>query len=259
MPFADLNEARIHYELQGSENAPVLMFSNSLGADLTMWDAQAAEMAKTFRVLRYDKRGHGQSSAPPGPYSIETLGRDALALLNFLHFDQIDFCGLSIGGQTGMWLAANAPQRLKKLILSNTAAKIGTQDGWNLRIDTVRKDGMKVVAPAVIERWFTPAFRTKDPDGVAKIQRVLESVNPEGYAGCCAAVRDFDARDKLQGIRIATLVIAGTHDPATTASEGRWVADQIPGSRYVELDAAHLSNIEARDNFTAEISKFLAA
>jgi len=259
MPFADLKDTRIHYKVQGPEDAPVLMFSNSLGADLTMWDAQAAEMAKTFRVLRYDKRGHGQSSAPPGPYSIENLGRDALALLDFLHFDQVGFCGLSIGGQTGMWLGTNAPERLKKLILSNTAAKIGTNESWNQRIDTVRMEGMKVVASAVIERWFTPGFRAKELDTVSKIQRVLESANPEGYAGCCAAVRDFDARDKLSGIRTPTLLIAGTHDPATTATEGRWVAGQIPGSKYVELDAAHLSNIEARDDFTAEIRKFLAS
>jgi 3-oxoadipate enol-lactonase len=259
MPFADLNGARIHYELEGPKNAPVLVFSNSLGTDLTMWDGQAAEMAKKFRVLRYDKRGHGQSSAPAGPYTIEKLGRDAVALLDFLNFDKVDFCGLSIGGQTGMWLGANAADRLKKLILCNTSAKIGTHDGWNQRIDTVRKEGMKVVAPAVIERWFTPAFRAKEPDPVAKTRRMLESANPEGYAGCCAAVRDFDAREKLSGMRTPTLVIAGTHDPATPAAEGRWAAEQIPGSQYVELDAAHLSNIEARDKFTAAISKFLAA
>ena len=259
MPFADLNDARIHYQLAGPEQAPVLMFSNSLGADLTMWDAQAAEMAKTFRVLRYDKRGHGQSSVPPGPYSIQVLARDALALVDFLHVDKIDFCGLSIGGQTGMWLGVNAPERLKKLILSNTAAKIGTNESWKQRIDTVRKEGMKVVGPAVIERWFTPGFRAKEPGTVSKIQRVLEGADPEGYAGCCAAVRDFDARDNLSGIRTPTLVIAGTHDPATTATEGRWLAGQIPESNYVELDAAHLSNIEARDDFTAEIRKFLAS
>jgi 3-oxoadipate enol-lactonase len=252
MPFADLSGARIHYELEGPQNAPVLMFSNSLGTDLTMWDPQAAEMAKKFRVLRYDKRGHGQSSAPAGPYTIEKLGRDAVALLDFLNFDKVDFCGLSIGGQTGMWLGANAADRLKKLILCNTSAKIGTHDA-------VRKEGMKVVAPAVIERWFTPAFRAKEPDPVAKTRRMLESANPEGYAGCCAAVRDFDAREKLSGMRTPTLVIAGTHDPATPAAEGRWAAEQIPGSQYVELDAAHLSNIEARDKFTAAISKFLAA
>ena len=259
MPFADLNDARIHYELEGDADTPVLMFSNPLGADQTLWDAQAAQMAKTFRVLRYDKRGHGQSSAPPGPYSIEKLGRDALALLDFLHFDQVDFCGLSIGGQTGMWLGTNAPERLKKLILSNTAAKIGTHDGWNQRIDTVRKEGMKIVATTVIEKWFTPGFRAKEPATGSRVQRSLENADPEGYAACCAAVRDFDAREKLAGIRTPTLVIAGIHDPSTTAAEGRWIADHIPRSAYVELDAAHLSNIEARDPFTSEIDRFLAS
>ncbi len=259
MPFADLKDARIHYRLDGPESAPVLVFSNSLGTDVSMWDAQAAPMATNYRVLRYDKRGHGQSSSPAGPYTIETLGRDAVALLDFLRFDKVDFCGLSIGGQTGMWLGVNAGSRLKKLILCNTAAKIGTPDGWNQRIDTVRNSGMKAVAPSVIERWFTAGFRAKQPPEVAAIQRVLESVNPEGYAGCCAAVRDFDVRDKLMGIRTPTLVIAGAYDPATTAAEGQWAAEQIPGAKYVELDAAHLSNIEQRERFTAEIGSFLAA
>jgi 3-oxoadipate enol-lactonase len=259
MPFAELKNARIHYELAGPEKAPVLVFSNSLGTDLTMWDAQVPEVAKKFRVLRYDKRGHGQSSAPSGPYTIEQLGRDALALLDFLHFDKVHFCGLSIGGQTGMWLGLNAADRLNKLVLCNTAAKIGTPEIWNPRMEAVRKGGTKAVSAAVIERWFTAGFRAKEPNEITKIQRILESADTEGYVGCCAAVRDFDVREKLGGIRTPTLVIAGTHDPATTAADGRWAAEQIPGARYVELDAAHLSNIEARARFTAEISQFLAA
>jgi 3-oxoadipate enol-lactonase len=257
MPFAELNAARIHYDLAGPENAPVWVFSNSLGADLTMWDAQMPDVAKKFRVLRYDKRGHGQSSAPPGLYTIEQLGRDALSLFDFLHFDKVHFCGLSIGGQTGMWLGLNAADRLNKLILCNTAAKIGTPEMWNPRMEAVRKGGTKAVAPAVIERWFTAGFRAKEANEIARIQRVLESANNEGYVGCCAAVRDFDAREKLSAIRTPTLVIAGTHDPATTAADGRWLAQQIPGSRFVELNAAHLSNIEACDRFTAEITQFL--
>ena len=131
MAFAEINGARIRYELSGPESGPVLVFSNSLGTDVTLWNSQEPEMAKKYRVLRYDKRGHGQSSAPAGPYSIEVLGRDVVSLLDFLHFDKVSFCGLSIGGQTGMWLGANAPQRLKKLILCNTAAKIGTLESWN--------------------------------------------------------------------------------------------------------------------------------
>jgi 3-oxoadipate enol-lactonase len=259
MPFADLKDVRIHYELDGPEHAPLLVFSNSLGTDLSLWDAQMPDMTKKFRVLRYDKRGHGQSSAPRGPYSIEMLGRDTIALLEFLHFDEVDFCGLSIGGQTGMWLGVNAPQRLKKLILCNTSAKIGTFESWKERIETVCKAGMKPLARSVIERWFTAGFRAKEPPEVTKIQGVLENANVEGYVGCCAAVRDFDYREKLREIPVPTLVISGTHDPAAIAADGRWAAEQIPGAKFVELDAAHLSNVEARERFTAEISNFLAA
>jgi 3-oxoadipate enol-lactonase len=254
-----LKDARIYYQLDGQESAPVLVFSNSLGTDVTLWNSQEPEMAKKYRVLRYDKRGHGQSSASPGPYSIEILGRDVVSLLDFLHLDCVNFCGLSIGGMTGMWLGANVPQRLKKLILCNTAAKIGTLESWNQRIDTVRKNGMKFIAPAVIERWFTESFRATQPAEVARIQRVLEGLDAEGYLACAAAVRDFDFRERLNGIRVPCLVISGTHDPAATAADGRWAAEQVPGAKYVELDAAHLSNIEQRDCFTREISGFLAA
>ena len=181
MSFVELNGVRIHYELAGPENAPVLVFSNSLGTDLSMWDAQMPEVTKKFRVLRYDKRGHGQSSAPAGLYTIEQLGSDALALLDFLRLDKVHFCGLSIGGQTGMWLGLNAAERLNKLILCNTAAKIGTPEIWNPRIEAVRKGGTKVVAAAVIERWFTAGFRAKERDEVARIQRVHENADTVGY------------------------------------------------------------------------------
>jgi 3-oxoadipate enol-lactonase len=257
--FAELKDVRIHYELAGPANAPVVMFSNSLGATLSMWDAQMPEVTKKFRVLRYDKRGHGQSSVPPGPYTVEQLGRDAVALLDFLKLDTVHFCGLSLGGQTGMWLGLNAPKRLKKLVLCNTGAKIGAPEAWNSRIDAVRKGGMQAISAAVIERWFTAGFRAKEPAVVSKIQQALESNSPEGYTGCCAAVRDFDCREKLGAIQTPTLVIAGAHDPATPPADGRFVAEKIPGSHYVELEAAHLSNIEDRDRFTVEVGKFLAA
>jgi 3-oxoadipate enol-lactonase len=259
MAFAELNDVRIHYELAGPAHAPVLMFSNSLGTNLSMWDAQVSEVTKKFRVLRYDKRGHGQSSVPPTPYTIEQLGRDAAALLDFLKLDTVHFCGLSIGGQTGMWLGIHAPRRLKKLVLCNTGAKIGSPETWKPRIDAVRKGGLKAISDAVIERWFTAGFRAKEPATISKIQQALESTNPEGYAGCCAAVRDFDCREKLGGIPTPTLVIAGAHDPATPPADGRFVAEKIPAARYVELNAAHLSNLEDRDRFTAEVVNFLAA
>jgi 3-oxoadipate enol-lactonase len=257
--FAELKDARIHYELAGPANAPVVMFSNSLGTNFSMWDTQVPEITKKFRVLRYDKRGHGQSSVSPAPYTIEQLGRDAVALLDFLKLDTVNFCGLSIGGQTGMWLGVHAAERLKKLVLCNTGAKIGSPEVWNPRIEAVRKGGVKAVSGAVIERWFTAGFRAKEPAAISKIQQALESTSPEGYTGCCAAVRDFDCRERLGAIQTLTLVVAGAHDPATPPADGRFVAETIPGARYVELDAAHLSNIEDRDRFTAEVGNFLAA
>lgn len=259
MPFAQLHDARIHYDLSGPTDADTLVFSNSLGATLAMWDPQVAALSQELRVLRYDTRGHGQSSVTPGPYKIEQLARDVLALLDSLHLDRVHFCGLSMGGMTGMWLALNAPQRLGKLVLCNTAAKIGTPEMWNPRIETVRKGGMKAVSSAVIERWFSAPFRASSPDVVATIQRTFESHNPEGYAANCAAIRDYDARDSIAGIKLPTLVISGAHDPATTPVEGRYIAQHIHGARYVELDAAHLSNIEARDRFNSEVSSFLAS
>jgi 3-oxoadipate enol-lactonase len=259
MPFVRLGKARINYLLEGPAGAPVLVFSNSLGTNYAMWDGQAIELQKKFRILRYDTRGHGESAVTPGPYSIEMLAKDALSLLDELRLDRVNFCGLSMGGMIGMWLGANAPHRLNKLVLSNTAAKIGTVETWNSRIEAVRKGGMKAIASAVIERWFTSEFRKKDPAAVASTLKVLEQINPEGYAACSAAVRDFDYRDQLGRIRVPTQVISGTHDPATPPADGRYLADQIPGARFAELNAAHLSNIEERDRFNQEVTAFLNA
>jgi 3-oxoadipate enol-lactonase len=257
MPFADSDHAQIHYALEGQAGKPVLVLSNSLGTNFSMWDPQIPAFLKSFRVLRYDTRGHGRSSATRGPYSIEQLAKDVLVLGDSLKLDQFHFCGLSMGGMIGMWLAANAAQQLKKVVLCSTAAKIGTAETWNTRIDTVRKEGMKPIAAAVIDRWFTPEFRAKDPSAVAKVQKNLETANPEGYAACCAAVRDFDFRDQLERIRVPSLVISGAHDPATTPADGHFLADHIQGARYLELDGAHLSNVEDADGFTREVSRFL--
>jgi 3-oxoadipate enol-lactonase len=222
-----------------------------------MWAPQVSEVRKKLQVLRYDMRGHGQSSFTAGPYSIEQLGKDVIALLDALDLDRVNFCGLSMGGMIGMWLGANAPERLNRLVLCNTAAKIGTSEVWNARIEAVRKDGVKSVASAVIERWFSAAFREKAPAKVASTLKMLEESNPEGYAACCAAVRDFDFRKQLGRIRIPVLVIAGAHDPSTPPADGRFLAEQIPGARYAELDAAHLSNIEDQDRFNREVIAFL--
>lgn len=258
MPFAQLKDARIHYELSGPDNSDVLAFSNSLGETLAMWDAQARTLTAQFRVLRYDTRGHGKSATTRGPYSIEQLSHDLLALLDTLQLDRVYFCGLSMGGMTGMWLALHAPHRLRKLILCNTAAKIGTAENWNARIETVRKTGMKSISSAVIERWLSPRFRAASPQIASETMRILESADPEGYVANCAAVRDFDARETVVSIKVPTLVIAGTHDPATTPEDGRFLATNIQGARYVELDAAHLSNIEQHERFSEEVRAFLA-
>lgn len=276
MPLAKLEGLKINYLLEDSEdeNAPVLVFSNSLGATLNMWDAQAAALSRNFRVLRYDTRGHGQSSVTHGPYSISQLGRDVLDLLDTLHLDRVHFCGLSMGGMIGMWLAVNAPHRLQKLALSNTAAKIGTAETWQTRIDTVQKHGMSAVLSAILDRWFTSDFREQHPAAVAPAERMILNSNTEGYIANCAAVRDFDYRDNLNVIRIPTLVIAGAHDPVTTPADGQFLARHIPGARlatpppalrsdlselrYVELPAAHISSIEAPSQFTTALKSFLA-
>jgi 3-oxoadipate enol-lactonase len=257
MPVLKSGDARIHYVLEGQSGKPVLVFSNSLGANYSMWDPQVREFHKAFRCLRYDTRGHGQSSSTPGPYSIEQLGKDVIALLDSLDLDRVHFCGLSMGGMIGMWLGANAPERLHQLILCNTGAKIGTTEAWNARIDAVQKNGMKSVPSAVVDRWFTPAFRQKSPETTANILKMIEETNPEGYAACCAAVRDFDFREQLGKIRKPTLVISGAQDPATPPADGRFLAQHISGARYAELNAAHLSNIEAQDGFNKELATFL--
>jgi 3-oxoadipate enol-lactonase len=259
MPFMESNRAQIYYALEGQSAKPALILSNSLGADFSMWDPQMPEFLQSFRVLRSDTRGHGKSSITPGPYTIEQLAKDVLALADFLQFARFHFCGLSMGGQIGLWLAANAPQRLNKLVLSSTAAKIGTHEMWNARVATVRKEGMKDVAAAAIGRWFAPAFRARNHSTIAHIQRVLETTNPEGYAACSAAVRDFDFREHLNKIRNPTLVISGTHDPSTTPADGQFLAKHIAGALYVELSGAHLSNIEDADRFTQEVCTFLSS
>jgi 3-oxoadipate enol-lactonase len=257
MPVAHVNGGHLHYHIGGSPNAPALVLSNSLGTNFSMWDAQMPELRKHFRVLRYDTRGHGQSEVTPGPYSFEQLGRDVLALADEADIGTFSFCGLSMGGVTGMWLGLNAGKRLHKLALCSTAAKIGNPDTWNARIEAVRKGGMKSVAAGTMERWFTPRFREREPKTVERIKQMVECTSPEGFIACCEALREADFRDSISAIRTPTLVISGTHDPGTPPADGKFLAKQITGARYVVLDAAHLSNIEQHDRFTQEVSDFL--
>jgi 3-oxoadipate enol-lactonase len=257
MPFAESGELRTHYEFTGDQG-PVLVFSNSLGTNFSMWDAQMAELRQRFRILRYDTRGHGQSSVTAGDYTIEQLGRDVVGLLDTLKLDRVHFCGLSMGGVIGLWLGIHAPGRLDRLVLSNTGARIGTQEMWNARIATVQKDGMKPVAAAVIERWFTPEFRASCPDQVAKAQGMLESTPPAGYSACCAAIRDVDLRDSLAQIKTPTMILYGVKDPVTPPADAEFLRKRIHGSAKMELEAAHLSNVEQPEDFTEAVNHFLS-
>jgi len=258
MPFAEVNGARLHYRFDGPEGAPVLMLSNSLGTNLGMWDPQVAAFARTRRVLRYDTRGHGDSAVTPGPYTLEQLARDALGLLEQLAVERASFCGLSLGGMVGMWLGAHAPTRVDKLVLCNTAPQIGSPDPWNARIAAVRKDGMAAIESGVLARWFTPGFLGAAPPILGRMRETLLGLSPDGYTACCAAVRDMDQRESISRITAPTLVIAGTHDAATPPAAGQFIAERIRGAKYVELPAAHISNVEVPERFSESVLAFLA-
>lgn len=248
---------RLHWRLEGPEGAPVLLLSNSLGTTMDMWAPQMPALTRHFRVLRYDSRGHGLSDAPTGPYSIDLLGRDAVGLLDVLGLDKVRFAGLSKGGMVGQWLGANAPHRLSHLVLCNTAAEMAPPEPWNARIALVKAQGMGAIVNGVVERWFTEPFRLAHPDAIAPITAMLHATPVEGYTACCAAVRDMDQRASLPRIPVPTLVIGGLQDPATPIAKSHELASLIPGARLVELDAAHLSNIEQAEAFTAALLSFL--
>jgi 3-oxoadipate enol-lactonase len=257
MPFIDANGADTYYELAGASASPALVFSNSLGTNFTMWDMQTTALGSDFEILRYDTRGHGSSGVTPGPYTIGQLTDDVLSLLDRLEIEQANFCGLSMGGMIGMTLALRAPDRVRKLVLCNTAPKIGTVELWNTRISTVQQKGMAGLADAVIERWYTPEFRKKSPEQIEATREMLLQTAPDGYAACCAAIRDTDLWKALPEIRVPTMVILGKYDPVIPLEQGPLMADRIPGARYVELPAAHLSNIETSEEFTRELTAFL--
>jgi 3-oxoadipate enol-lactonase len=190
MPKVDVNGSRLFYKLSGAATGPVLLFSNSLGTTVEMWEPQLAAFESRYRILRYDMRGHGQSDLTPGPCSIAALGQDVVALLDELRIPKVHFCGLSVGGVIGQWLGVNAAQRLASLVLCNTAAKIGTPDGWNQRIADVTQDGMASITEAVLQRWFTLAFRDRSPEIIAAWRAMLLANDPRGYVLLCTAIRE---------------------------------------------------------------------
>lgn len=260
MAFVQLQDGQLHYEIEGPTGAPVLVLSNSLGTDLHMWDAQIASFSKSFRVLRYDTRGHGKSGVSHGPYSIEQLGRDVLGLLDALEIKRAHFCGLSMGGLIGQWLGIHASDRLHKLVLCNTAAKIGGPDTWDPRIEAVEKGGQQAMlelGAGAVGRWFTPEFARDHADKVKAVTDVLAATSPLGYAACCAAVRDADFRGQVGSIAVDTLVICGSHDAVTTVEDGHYLQNHIHGSQLSDFYAAHLSSVELGDVFAWRVNEFL--
>jgi len=247
----------IHYREDGRQDGPPLVFSNSLGINLAMWDGQLEEAARTWRVIRYDQRGHGESEASEGPYAMERLGRDVVDLLDALRIRRTAFCGLSMGGMTGMWLAANEPGRFTRMALCNTSAFFPDKSVWDQRMELVRGGGMQAVKQPTIERWFTPQFRDRNPQEVERVAAMIEKCKPAGYLGCCAAIRDMDLREDVKRIDLPCLVVIGRHDPATVPAMGEVIASTIPGAQSKVLDTAHLSNIEDPRGFNAAIFGFV--
>jgi len=259
MPFAETNGAQVHYDLSGPASAPVLVFSNSLGTNLTMWTPQIEVLGERYRILRYDTRGHGQSAVTPGPYRISQLADDVLGLLDRFGIGKVSFCGLSMGGMIGMTLALRVPERIGKVILCCTAVKLGSGETWNARIASVQKGGMAAVTDDVLERWYTPTFRAAAPEQIQETKQMLLTTPPEGYVANCEAIRDEDLRERIAGIQIPTLILMGKYDPVVPLADGRLMAERIRGAKYVELPAAHLANIEASGAFTKELATFLEA
>jgi 3-oxoadipate enol-lactonase len=257
MPTIEKGDVRLHYEQSGAMDGPVLVLANSLGSNLQMWDKVLPSLEKSLQVLRYDMRGHGKSGVPPPPYSLEQLGNDLLLLIDHLSIGRVRVCGLSLGGLVSLWLGIHAPERFDRMIFANTAPHIGTRDGWEQRIAMVQSSGMEGLALQTLERWFTPGYREQHPAEMESIRQMVAATNASGYCGCCAALRDTDLRSEIAAIEAPCLVITGTHDPATPASDGRALHSALQNSSYVELDSSHLSAWEKAEDFAEAVLAFL--
>jgi len=257
MPDLEREGGRIHWRGEGPPDGPALLFSNSLGSDLDLWRPQI-EAVRGYRVIRYDTRGHGRSQGTSS-WTLDTLGADAIAVLDSAEVERADFVGISLGGMTGMWLGVHAPDRVGKLVLANTGAKIGTADTWNQRISAVQTEGLAAIADSVLARWFTPGFAASHPDVVARIRQTLVTTPPSGYIACCEALREADLRNEIAAIKSPVLVVTGTHDLSTPPALGEFVRTRVEGAQLVELPCAHISNVEQADAFNRAMLDFLSA
>jgi 3-oxoadipate enol-lactonase len=257
MPEIAREGGTIHWQAEGPENGPALLFSNSLGSDLDLWQPQL-DAVGNHRVIRYDTRGHGRSTGTSS-WTIDLLGQDAVAVLDAAGVERADFVGISLGGLTGMWLGIHAPARVGKLVLANTGAKIGTPETWNQRISAVQTEGLRAIADSVLARWFTPGFTASHPDVVARIRHTLVHTPPHGYIACCEAIREADLRNQIAAIASPVLVVTGRHDLSTPPALGEFIRTRIEGASLVELDCAHISNVEQAEAFNRAMLGFLSA
>jgi len=256
--FVDTGTARLRVQLDGPASAPPLMFSNSLGAALEMWDAQAEAFAPQRRVIRYDVRGHGKSTCPLGTWSLADLAQDALRIMDHLGYPRVDWVGCSMGGMTGMHLLTHHRERLGKAVLGNTSAFMGLPDtDWNARIASARENGMDALAEAMKLRWFTARCNAENPAEVTRVTDMVRNAALEGYIGCACAIRDMDQRESIKTISNPVLVLIGVQDPATPPAHGELMARAIPGALTAYVDAAHISNCEAPQAYNAAIAPFL--
>jgi 3-oxoadipate enol-lactonase len=257
MPMIDADGCLLNVSVEGRDGGPTVMLSNSLGATMQMWEPQMSALTKLYRVVRYDRRGHGKSGVPPGPYSMERFGKDVLAILDDLNIEKVHWCGLSMGGMVGQWLGANAPERIGKLILANTSCYYPDPTNWHNRIKAVSENGLASIADTVIAAWLTSDFREREPQIAAKLKAMLIATPQQGYIACCEALSRLDQRDLLPRIKAPTLVIAGRHDTSTPVEASVFIRSQIPNASMTLLDAAHISNIEQPHNFTEAVVGFL--
>ena len=256
--YVSVDGVCLNYCLDGPQDAPPLVFSNSLGTDLRMWEPQLATLAARFRLIRYDSRGHGRSDAPTGPYSLDRLERDLLVLLDTLGIERAHLCGLSLGGMVAQWVAIHHPKRVQRLVLANTAARIGSEASWAERIQAVQAGGMGAVRDVVVDRFLSAAFRGSHPEVTQWVASMVEATSPQGYIATCTALRDADLRPLMGRIQAPTLILSGARDQSTPSEQSRELHASITGSRLLIFDdAAHLSNVEQPEAFNAAVAQFL--